>query len=133
VIYYHWNALSSTVLATDSSGNKVWEENYQPSGKQIKAEKDGRSGVFYTGKHTGRDAGLTYLVARWYDAEIGRFISVYLVTFQLDNPKSFGRYIYANNNLYKYVDTTGEISETARDLVSFAFSLTQYKARPIHN
>jgi hypothetical protein len=52
VIYYHWNALSSTVLATDSSGNKAWEENYQPYGKQIKGEEDGRSSVFYTGKHT---------------------------------------------------------------------------------
>jgi RHS repeat-associated protein len=54
--------------------------------------------------------GLVYMQQRYYDPAIGRFLSVDPVG-PLDNPiNHFGRYHYANNNPYKYVDPDGRIA-----------------------
>ena len=55
------------------------------------------------------DIGLTYMQARYYDAEIGRFYSIDPADFKLDNIQSFNRYAYANNNPFKYTDPEGRI------------------------
>ena len=49
-----------------------------------------------------------------------------------NNVHSHNRYAYANNNPYKFVDPTGNIAETALDVVSLGLSIAQYKARPKH-
>jgi len=46
--------------------------------------------------------------ARYYDPEVGRFYSNDQVGFSTDNPFSFNRYAYANNNPYKFVDLDGK-------------------------
>jgi uncharacterized protein RhaS with RHS repeats len=45
---------------------------------------------------------------RYYDPVIGRFYSNDPVGFTADNPMSFNRYLYVNNNPYKYKDPEGE-------------------------
>jgi uncharacterized protein RhaS with RHS repeats len=45
--------------------------------------------------------------ARYYDPRIGRFMSMDPVGFVESNPMSFNRYLYVNNNPYKYIDPTG--------------------------
>ena len=46
--------------------------------------------------------------ARYYDPVIGRFYSNDPVGYTLENPvMSFNRYLYVNNNPYKYIDPTG--------------------------
>jgi uncharacterized protein RhaS with RHS repeats len=45
---------------------------------------------------------------RYYDPVIGRFYSNDPVGFTADNPMSFNRYLYVNNNPYKYKDPDGE-------------------------
>jgi hypothetical protein len=44
---------------------------------------------------------------RYYDPIAGRFLSVDPVTTNAENGSFFGRYHYANNNPYKYVDPDG--------------------------
>ena len=46
--------------------------------------------------------------ARYYDPIIGRFYSNDPVGFTPSNPMSFNRYLYVNNNPYKYTDPNGE-------------------------
>ena len=49
--------------------------------------------------------------ARYYDPVIGRFYSNDPVGYTAKNPvMSFNRYLYANNNPYKYTDPNGEFS-----------------------
>ncbi|MBI9036441.1 MAG: RHS repeat-associated core domain-containing protein, partial [Bacteroidales bacterium] len=64
-------------------------------------ERDG----FYTGKKIDRDTGLYYFNARWYDAELGRFIT--------EDPIKDGInwYGYANQNPMTFIDPTGYSSE----------------------
>ena len=51
-----------------------------------------------------------YMQARYYDPEIGRFYSNDPVDYIAENPvMSFNRYLYVNNNPYKYNDPNGEV------------------------
>lgn len=45
--------------------------------------------------------------ARWYDAELGRFISPDSIVPDPINPQNFNRYAYVLNNPIKYTDSTG--------------------------
>jgi len=44
---------------------------------------------------------------RYYDPQIGRFLSVDPVSADLNTGANFNRYAYANNNPYKYTDPDG--------------------------
>ena len=46
------------------------------------------------------------------------------------NLHSHNRYAYANNNPYKFVDPTGNIVETALDVISLGLSIQQYRQEP---
>jgi len=48
---------------------------------------------------------------RWYDAQLGRWISADTIVPGFANPQSFNRYSYVYNNPLKYVDPTGHFSE----------------------
>ncbi len=61
--------------------------------------------------------------ARWYDPNVGRFMGIDPVGYTSKNDvMSFNRYLYANNNPYKYVDPNGEFIFTAIAIASFAYS-----------
>jgi len=51
--------------------------------------------------------------ARWYEPELGRFLSPDPVQYQPGNPTSFNRYAYANNSPYSFTDPDGEMAQYA--------------------
>jgi RHS repeat-associated protein len=122
VIYFHNDALGSPIAATDSDGDLLWRERYAPFGSRLLHESretdcggptclpvesawDER--LWYTGKLEETRTGLSYFGARWYEPEIGRFLSPDPVLFQEENLISYNRYAYANNNPYRYFDPDG--------------------------
>ncbi|MFT5297693.1 MAG: hypothetical protein ACI9YH_003730 [Colwellia sp.] len=59
-----------------------------------------------------------YMQARYYDPVIGRFYSNDPVGYISENPvMSFNRYMYVNNNPYKYTDPDGELLNLATGAV----------------
>ena len=107
--FYHNDHLGSALAVTDEQGNKVVERDFTPFGERINvdiydetnrdpAEDD--SG--FTGKDWDADIELYYFNARWYDSELGRFISV--------DPAKDGVnwYTYCSNNPLTRIDPTGE-------------------------
>ena len=108
VTYFHNDLLGSPVAATDSQGALLWQEEYTPYGKRLSKEDDGKNSRWYTGKSEVAGLGVQYFDARWYDAELGRFLSIDPVDIDAGNIRSFNRYAYANNNPYRYVDPNGE-------------------------
>src|SRR3989344_8975274 len=68
--YYVHDQLGSIVYALDEQGNIKEKLNYEPFG----AKKEGNSKYSYTGKEED-NTGLYYYVARYYDSELGRFIT----------------------------------------------------------
>jgi len=105
--FFHGDGLGSVVAATNESGQVLWRKDYAPFGEQIHdtpvAER-----TSYTGKPHDDVTGLTYFGGRNFDPELGRFVSIDPVAFTEANAMSFNRYLYVNNNPYKYVDPDGE-------------------------
>jgi RHS repeat-associated protein len=107
VIYYHNDALGSPIIATDQQGRVVWRKSYTPYGQRIDPAAPNEPG--YTGKFEEPDLGIQNFGARWYDPRIGRFLAMDPAGFDPQNPRSFNRYAYANNNPYTYVDPDGRV------------------------
>ena len=107
VTYYHNDALGSPIIATDQEGRVVWRKSYAPYGQPIGQTAQNEPG--YTGKFEEPDLGIQNFGARWYDPRIGRFLAIDPAGFDPQNPQSFNRYAYANNNPYKYVDPDGRV------------------------
>ncbi|MDF2927172.1 MAG: hypothetical protein K0R57_6086, partial [Paenibacillaceae bacterium] len=61
----------------------------------------------YTGLGYDYSSGLTYARARYYQPELGRFISEDTYEGDLTNPLSLNLYRYVENNPLRYVDPTG--------------------------
>jgi len=51
--------------------------------------------------------GLYFYNARWYDAQVGRFVSADTLVPDAGNPQSFNRYTYASNSPTGRIDPTG--------------------------
>jgi RHS repeat-associated protein len=114
----HNDILGSPIMETNAKGAIVSSSHYRPFGSTIEAPKDD---VGYTGHLKDIDLGLTYMQARYYDQDIGRFYSNDPVGFLPSNLHSFGRYTYANNNPYKYTDPDGRWGiQVAAGLIGFA-------------
>jgi len=128
----------------DEEGKLLWQELYLPFGERYNfksiTKNDKVNKHWFAGKE--QDAtGLNYFGARYYSSDLGRFISPDPVAVDPENPASFNRYAYGNNNPYKYVDPDGRTAaEWFNDFVngvgdgsSFgAFGESSYKYESAH-
>jgi RHS repeat-associated protein len=76
----------------------------------------------YTGQEQDEFGGLIYYNARWYDPEVGRFISEDPAAALPTNPLSINRYVYCMNNPLIYVDPTG-LWSIGLKIFGFGFSI----------
>lgn len=109
VEYIHTDALGSPVAVTNEAGTVVERTVYESYGRVVSGPvKDGPG---YAGHVLDVATGLNYMQQRYYDPDLGRFLSVDPVAVRPigDN---FNRYWYANNNPYRFKDPDG------RDCVS---------------
>ena len=105
VNYVLTDHLGSPAIVQDASRVIVKQEVFDPYGDATLSPND--SGIGYTGHMSDGATGLVYMQARYYDPEIGWFLSVDPVTFSADKPQQFNRYWYANGNPYLNVDPDG--------------------------
>ena len=99
--YQHTDALGSPVVMTDANRGPVRYE-YEPYGKGGPPDEPG-----YTGHVLDGATGLLYMQQRYYDPQIGRFLSVDPVTANSGTGANFNRYKYASNNPYRFFDPDG--------------------------
>ncbi|WP_368566251.1 RHS repeat domain-containing protein [Pseudoxanthomonas sp. UTMC 1351] len=105
VRYIHTDALGSVAVVTDQNRNVIERREYEPYGFQLTPViKDGPG---YTGHVQDAVTGLTYMQQRYYDPQIGRFLSIDPVTAHVKPGANFNRYWYANNNPYRFTDPDG--------------------------
>lgn len=107
ITYFHVDLVGSPVAATDQSGNLLWKESYRPYGERLLRQDTNTNKLWYAGKPSDPQSGLSYFGARWYDPVLGRFMGVDPVEFKEHNLHSFNRYAYGNNNPYRYSDPDG--------------------------
>jgi len=130
VIYYHPDHLGSTNLVTDSKGAQIQLTEYKPYGSLTRNDviaspegaKQSQTNYLFTNKELDSSTSLYYYGARYYNPEIGRFISPDPIEYSdegikaaggknlqafLHNPESFNRYSYCNNNPINSIDPDG--------------------------
>src|SRR5205807_1784725 len=71
--YLHSDQLGSVSLATNASGGVVSQQEYDPWGA-LRAGGIGQTTLNYTGQRLDA-SGLLYYHARYYDPNLGRFVS----------------------------------------------------------
>lgn len=105
-IYYHPDHIGSSSIVTDGSGQQIQRVEYTPYGTTAKNEGTNAVKHKFTGKELD-DTGLYYYGARYYDPELGRFITPDTIVQAPYDPQSLNRYSYCRNNPVNYVDPTG--------------------------
>ena len=111
--FYHSDHLGSSNVITDSSGAQVQYCEYTPYGSlsrglspQGTVPENAPTHYLFTGKELD-STGLYFYGARYYDPEIGRFISADTIVQSPYDPQSLNRYSYCRNNPINYIDPTG--------------------------
>lgn len=103
--------LGGASLTLDATGGVVAELTYYPYGQTRHAQNSGQVYYGFTGKELDA-TGLHYFGARYYDAGLGRFLSVdplYIAEPQrgLENPQLLNLYAYVLNSPLRFVDPDG--------------------------
>lgn len=115
VTYVHTDHLGSVVAESNASGQITKRFHYKPFGDSIEAQQDD---IGYAAHKFDTDLGLSYMEARYYDPVLGRFYGNDPIGYVSANPvMSFNRYMYVNNNPYRYTDPDGEIINIIGKLV----------------
>lgn len=107
VEYIHTDALGTPVAVTNSAGAVIERSVYEPYGQLI--NRPLTDGPGFTGHVQDATTGLTYMQQRYYDPQVGLFLSVDPVTAYESGTGQFNRYRYANNSPYRYSDPDGRI------------------------
>jgi RHS repeat-associated protein len=115
VSYSHTDALGSPVARTNASAQVTSRTRYEPYGAT--AAGTNPTGIGFTGHVNDADTGLVYMQQRYYEPVAGRFLSVDPVTTDAKDGSSFNRYVYGNNNPYKFKDPDGRIAIPAAQIL----------------
>ena len=110
VVYtYHFNANGNTIAITDASQTMVNKYAYTPFGRLANEVETSFSQPFkFVGQHgvITEPNGFYYMKARYYDPEVGRFISEDPIGFEGGD---VNLYAYVQNNPINAVDPSGLI------------------------
>jgi RHS repeat-associated protein len=112
--YFHHNQVNSASLVTDPAGNLIARVEYEPFGRIYQPGSSGQD-VFrpkYGDQELERDSGLYYFKARYYDPDLGRFLTPdrSLGAHPLHN-SALNRYAYVGNNPVSYTDPSGKFTK----------------------
>jgi RHS repeat-associated protein len=121
--WYHHDHLGSVRLVTDQSGAQVEAKDFLPFGELASGSGSVSSPWDFAGHRTDGESGLVYMNARYYDPEIGRFLSPDTIVPDALNPQSLNRYAYVGNNPISNVDPTGHFSEGRGGFLGFIVAL----------
>ncbi len=116
--YYHLNGHGDVVALTDGSGNIVAEYSYDAWGNIISqtGTMAADNPLRYAGYRYDEVTGLYYLMARYYDAKDGRFITRDSFNGVQDDPLSLNKYAYTDNNPVNKIDPTGYFYVSLRNV-----------------
>jgi RHS repeat-associated protein len=102
--WYHCNALGSPRKMTDERGDAVWTATYYPFGEMTAGSNNTHG---FAGKEYDSEMGLNYFCQRYYDPQIGRFMTLDPFGDYTTRSQTQNRYVYCINNPLKYTDPLG--------------------------
>jgi RHS repeat-associated protein len=108
--FSHGDHLGSTNLVTDSAGAVIEVSENTPYGTLYAHQGAATSPQQFTGQRLDPSTGLHFYSARYYDSQLGRFISPDPFVQAPADPQTLNRYSYVRNNPVKYIDPSGYFS-----------------------
>ena len=107
--YYLTDALGSSNILTDNSGNLVQHYEYSTFGQTSYQNNTSAFPVSnrYTGQIADDETGLYYYGGRYYDSQLGRFIQPDPTIPDPTDSQSYNRYSYCRNNPLNETDPSG--------------------------
>ena len=112
--YIYQDSLGSTSATADASGSLTSTIKQMPYGATRLTSGTAPTDKLFTGQRrdiSTSGSELYYYRARYYDPNIGRFISADSLVPDINNPQALNRYSYCLNNPLKYTDPTGHFWE----------------------
>ena len=109
-MYYQYDGLGSVRSLTDRKGMTKGLYAYDAFGKPLITASPVDNDFQYTGEQVDDETGLIYLRSRYYDPEIGRFISRDSFAGFDTSTQSLNRYTYVQNNPVLYADPSGKVA-----------------------
>jgi len=129
IFFYHHDHLGSPVVVTGFDGRVVSKQKYFPFGE----EYGGGGGTLthrFTGHERDPESGLDYMMARYYSAASGRFMSVDPGgDTDLLDPQSWNRYTYVRNNPIGRRDPDGRAAQDDKNAQRAVQGATLHVAR----
>jgi len=104
--WYHYNGLGSVVALTDEAGVEVCRWQYDEYGNLLRDCPDSNH-YTYTGQEYDPETGLMHFHARYYDADVGVWITQDNYRGSTIDPTSSHRYMYVASNPINVVDIWG--------------------------
>jgi RHS repeat-associated protein len=106
--WYTYDGLGSTRGLTDENGTLTDKYVYEGFGRLIQQTGNTRNEFLFTGEQFEPIIESYYLRARYYNQNIGRFISPDLWSGNVFHPLTIQKYSYVTNNPINYIDLSGE-------------------------
>jgi len=107
--FFHQDAMGTVLAVSDDKGKVVARYDLDAFGNNIVPEPGMLLQPFrFAGRPFDPTTGLYDLRARFYDPQLGRFISRGPLHGEADQPLTFPPYLYANNNPLEYFDPFGQ-------------------------
>ena len=125
ITWIHTDHLGSPIAGRNDAGETIWEHAYAPWGEKqaVAGVPQAPAGVGYTGHVYDEQVGLIYAGARWYDPQVGRFLSPDIVRFELGKEHYFNRYAYGMNDPFMHIDPDGREVQIIKSVGGVEYSL----------
>jgi RHS repeat-associated protein len=112
ISYFHPDHLGSAMVITDDDGVVTWQGDYRPFGEPVSSA--GTADRYrFTGHELDTATDLTYAKARYYNARLGRFLSVDPMGGSTTSSQSWNQYAYVQNSPVTLLDPNGETVKEA--------------------
>lgn len=113
VFYNHTDHLNSANVITREDGTIAERLEYYPFGSILHDTAPLQERRKFAGHEYDGETSLSYMVARYYDGEKGKFLSqdplfVHSPDKNINDPQQQNSYAYSRNNPIRYIDPNGE-------------------------
>jgi RHS repeat-associated protein len=135
IFYLLQDHLGSNRDLINQDGTRNGRNFYFPyGGNRAGVPYNPRSTKRFTGQYHEQDLpgeeGLSYYGARWYDAQLGRFVSADTMVPDATNPQHLNRYAYGVGNPLRHTDPSGNFPWDIVDATFWLWSAKDFIEQP---
>ena len=107
--YYTQNQVHSTRVVTDTIGKVANRYDQSVFGRTVRRSEGVPQDQEFGGGRADEESGLTYMNARYYDAELMSFVSADTIGPDLHDPQSLHRYSFSQQDPINFWDPSGHM------------------------